>query len=151
MYLRPAKTEDQSGISNTLAPWLSTKCPEMTDYTLQILLFFFVVKNNFAPLGFVITKSFRQRIKQYKMFTRLHKCPIVVHPKTDKLRERIPIYTEKREPLQEKRCLLFIQVVCNQGLVVQSVVSLTSSLVVKILTVLVSTISNSQVFLLKKI
>ena len=34
--------------------------------------------------------------------------------------------------------------------VVQSVVSLTSSLVVKILTVLVSTISNSQVFLLQK-
>ena len=36
------------------------------------------------------------------------------------------------------------------GPVVQSVVILTSSLVVKILTVLVSTISNSQVFLLKK-
>ena len=33
---------------------------------------------------------------------------------------------------------------------VQSSVSLTSSLVVKMLTVLVSTISNSQVFLLKK-
>ena len=33
--------------------------------------------------------------------------------------------------------------------VVQSIVSLTSSLVVKMLTVLVSTISNSQVFLLK--
>ena len=39
----------------------------------------------------------------------------------------------------------------NQGPVVQSVVSLTSSLVVKLLTVLVSTISNSQVFLLKKV
>ena len=38
----------------------------------------------------------------------------------------------------------------NLGPVVQSVVSLTSSLVVKIVTVLVSTISNSQVFLLKK-
>ena len=37
-----------------------------------------------------------------------------------------------------------------QGPVVQSVVSLTSSLVVKLLTVLVSTIPNSQVFLLKK-
>ena len=37
-----------------------------------------------------------------------------------------------------------------QGPVVQSIVSLTSLLVVKILTVLVSTISNSQVFLLKK-
>ena len=37
-----------------------------------------------------------------------------------------------------------------QGPVVQSIVSLTSSLVVKMLTVLVSTISNSQAFLLKK-
>ena len=37
-----------------------------------------------------------------------------------------------------------------QGPVVPSIVSLTSSLVVKMLTVLVSTISNSQVFLLKK-
>ena len=37
-----------------------------------------------------------------------------------------------------------------QGPVVQSIVSLTSSLVVKMLTVLVSTISNSQLFLLKK-
>ena len=36
------------------------------------------------------------------------------------------------------------------GPVVQSIVSLASSLVVKMLTVLVSTISNSQVFLLKK-
>ena len=38
----------------------------------------------------------------------------------------------------------------NQGPVVQSIVSLTISLVVKILTILVITISNSQVFLLKK-
>ena len=38
----------------------------------------------------------------------------------------------------------------NLGLVVQKVVSLTSLLVVKMLTVVVSTISNSQVFLLKK-
>ena len=37
-----------------------------------------------------------------------------------------------------------------QGSVVQSIVSLTSSMVVKLLTDLVSTISNSQVFLLKK-
>ena len=37
-----------------------------------------------------------------------------------------------------------------QGPVVQSIISLTSSLVVKMLTVLVRTISNSQVFLLKK-
>ena len=36
------------------------------------------------------------------------------------------------------------------GPVVQSVLSLTSSLVVKMLTVLVNTISNSYVFLLKK-
>ena len=38
----------------------------------------------------------------------------------------------------------------NLGTVVQSIVSLTSLLVVKMLIVLVSTISNSQVFLLKK-
>ena len=37
-----------------------------------------------------------------------------------------------------------------QGPIVQSIVSLTSLLVVKMLTVLVSTISKSQVFLLKK-
>ena len=43
-----------------------------------------------------------------------------------------------------KQSLLFK----GQGPVVQSIVSLTSSLVVKILTALVSTISNSQVFLL---
>ena len=38
----------------------------------------------------------------------------------------------------------------HQGPAVQNIVSLTSSLVVKMLTVLVSTISNSHVFLLKK-
>ena len=38
----------------------------------------------------------------------------------------------------------------HQGPVVQSIVSLTSSFVVKMLTVVVSKISNSQVFLLKK-
>ena len=38
----------------------------------------------------------------------------------------------------------------NLGPVVQSIVSLMNSLVVKMLTVLVSTISNSQVILLKK-
>ena len=37
-----------------------------------------------------------------------------------------------------------------QGPVVQSIVSLTSSLVVKMLTVLVRMISDSQIFLLKK-
>ena len=36
------------------------------------------------------------------------------------------------------------------GLVVQSIISLTNLLMVKRLTVLVSTISNSQLFLLKK-
>ena len=46
---------------------------------------------------------------------------------------------------QGLHCLLKLQ-----GPVVQSVVSLTSSLRVKMLTVLVSTISNSQAFLLKK-
>ena len=39
----------------------------------------------------------------------------------------------------------------NQGPVVQSIVSLTILLVVKMLTILVSTISNSQVFLLKNV
>ena len=38
----------------------------------------------------------------------------------------------------------------DQGPAVQSIISSTSSLMVKTLTVLVSTISNSQVFLLKK-
>ena len=38
-----------------------------------------------------------------------------------------------------------------QGPIVQSIVSLTSWLKVKMLTVLVSTISNSQIFLLKKL
>ena len=38
----------------------------------------------------------------------------------------------------------------NQDSDVQSIISLKSSLVVKMLTVLVSTISNSQLFLLKK-
>ena len=38
----------------------------------------------------------------------------------------------------------------KQGPVVQSIFSLTSSLVVKMLTVLISTISNSQEFLVKK-
>ena len=38
----------------------------------------------------------------------------------------------------------------DQGPVVQSIVSLMSSLVIKMLSVLVSTISNSQLFLLEK-
>ena len=52
------------------------------------------------------------------------------------------------------RCRVVVDLVkyplSSQGLVVQSLVSLTSLLVVKILTVLVRTISDSQVFLLKK-
>ena len=39
----------------------------------------------------------------------------------------------------------------DQGPVVQSIVSLMSSLVVKMLTALVSTTSNSEVFLLKEL
>ena len=44
----------------------------------------------------------------------------------------------------------FTSIFGKLGPVVQSVVSSMSSLVVKILTVLISTISNSQIFLLKK-
>ena len=40
--------------------------------------------------------------------------------------------------------------ILSLGTVIQSIVSLTNSLLVKMLIVLVSTISNSQVFLLKK-
>ena len=43
-----------------------------------------------------------------------------------------------------------LSLLTNLGPVDQSIVSLTSALVVKMLTVLLSTISNSQVFLLKK-
>ena len=43
-----------------------------------------------------------------------------------------------------------VQINIHQGSVVQRVVSLSSSLVVKMLPVLVSKISNSQLFLLKK-
>ena len=51
------------------------------------------------------------------------------------------------------QCVNFLRILLqfrNLGPVVQSIVSLTSSLVVKMLTVLVSTISTSQVFLLEK-
>ena len=54
---------------------------------------------------------------------------------------RFPLYTISLET---------VKCIDDQGPVVQSTVSLTSSLVVKMLTVLVSTISNSQVLLLKK-
>ena len=47
--------------------------------------------------------------------------------------------------------LLKIIFICKQGPVVQSIVSITSLLVVKLLAVLVRTISNSQVFLLKNV
>ena len=46
--------------------------------------------------------------------------------------------------------IFVILLVLHQGPVVQSIISLTSSLMVKMLTVIVSTISNLQVFLLKK-
>ena len=47
-------------------------------------------------------------------------------------------------------CKFFFSNFENQGPVIQSIISLPSSLVVKMLTALVSTISNSVVFLLKK-
>ena len=56
--------------------------------------------------------------------------------------------------LQDMCSKIIQQTVCicqkNQGPVVQSIIGLMSSLVVKMLSVLVSTISNLQVFLLKK-
>ena len=51
---------------------------------------------------------------------------------------------------KEVHCIRLTMVWSDQNPVVQSILSLTSSLVVKMLTTLVSTISNSQVFLLKK-
>ena len=54
-------------------------------------------------------------------------------------------------PQLQIRGVAFVPVKSSiQGPVVQSIVSLTSLLVVKMLIVLVSTIANSQVFLLKK-
>ena len=50
----------------------------------------------------------------------------------------------------KKKYQQFSGAIIDLGPVVQSIVSLTSSLVVEMITVLVSTISNSQVFLLKK-
>ena len=50
----------------------------------------------------------------------------------------------------QKHRLIRKLILRNLGPVVQSIVSLTSSLVVKMLTVLVSIISNSQIFLVKK-
>ena len=54
--------------------------------------------------------------------------------------------------LSQNHCILKSISMKSKGLgpVVQSVISLTSSLVVKMLTVLASMISNSKVFLLKK-
>ena len=61
------------------------------------------------------------------------------------------------EKTQTEKLLFFLPIVTPdkmipvvQGPVVQNIVTLTSSLAVKMLTVLVSTISNSLVFLLKK-
>ena len=54
-------------------------------------------------------------------------------------------------PLSDYKIILSANsIVPDQGPVVQSIVSLKSSWVVQIVTVLVSTISNSQLFLLKK-
>ena len=54
--------------------------------------------------------------------------------------------------MSESSLICFVQsLIINQDPVVQSIVSLTSSLVVKMLTVLVSTISNSHIFLLKNV
>ena len=52
--------------------------------------------------------------------------------------------------MEHKFAALTPEITQDQGPVVQSIVSLTSSLVVKMLTVLVSTISNSQVFFAEK-
>ena len=54
--------------------------------------------------------------------------------------------------IKHQICSKFLNIYCSISLgpVVQSIVSLTSSLAVKMLTVLVSTISNSHVFLQKK-
>ena len=57
---------------------------------------------------------------------------------------------KEQKPASEKKMWVSVEDNNNVTPVVQSIVSLTSSLVVKMLTVLVSTISNSQVFLLKK-
>ena len=56
----------------------------------------------------------------------------------------------KRLNKTESLIFVLLCVLDCQGPVVQSIVSLTSSLVVKMSTVLVSTISKLQVFLLKK-
>ena len=58
------------------------------------------------------------------------------------------LHTDTHSYRKDKNYTPPIYFVC-QGPVVQSIISLTSSLVVKMLTLLVSTISNSQVFLLK--
>ena len=66
-------------------------------------------------------------------------------------RSTIKITQPIRRHTQEV-CILINGVIllADLGSVVQSIVNLTSLLEVKMLTVLVSTISNSQVFLLKK-
>ena len=52
--------------------------------------------------------------------------------------------------MQQTKNTLRIRKSADQGPVVQSIISLTSSLVVKMLTVLISSISKSQILLLKK-
>ena len=66
--------------------------------------------------------------------------PKSCHPCMKKM-ENLPSVSS---PLKSNIVLIF------QDPVVQSVINLTSSLVVKMLTVLVNTIPNSQLFLLKK-
>ena len=66
-----------------------------------------------------------------------------------------PLFKVSLEGGSLTQVLLYLVLICNQndddlGPVVQSVISLTSLLVIKMLTVLVNTISNSQLFLLKK-
>ena len=66
------------------------------------------------------------------------------------LRRASQISTNPKRNLQRKLLQLRNVTLSTQNPVVKSIVSLTSSLVLKMLAVLVSTISNSQVFLLKK-
>ena len=80
------------------------------------------------------TKTKKQKKKQQQKTPYLELWPEHA-PKTDSL--MIPFILSQSQ-------------LNNLGPVVQSIISLTSYLVVKMLTVLVKSISNSQVFLLKK-
>ena len=68
---------------------------------------------------------------------------------TEKMSKKYIVYTKQQQQQQQKtKKTKKKKKKKKQGPVVQRVVSLTSSLGVKMLTVLVSTISNSQAFLL---